>query len=539
MNYKKYFILVFAQLFFTFTINSQQNKLKDNNLLKAQSIKFNQPDSAAFYFEKEYKKSIKKNDTLQAINNLLELSAIYAHTVNYGKSYDGYWKALILAEESNNLDLKSQVYQGLGWLYSFYKRNDEALKYFNLSINIRKNLIKLDSTAYDLAYLQSDYFSVLNFHRSNKNYKTAEKYLDSCHLIKKINATEPDTYYLNPEEGFLDATKGNYTDALIKLEVAKTHFEKTDPSYLVIIHWLIGDVYKLMNEPYESIKHHEKSLDISKKSNRHINYRILAYETLSEIYYDLNKPKEAYKYLKLAKERNDAIFGGQSKNNSHLLEIKDKYRIEKDKQNDLINQKHIAQLEHEEKTSFLQSVILTVVLIFLGLYGYIWGKHIRNKHKLEKKILKEKQKLRTQKQNEILELKNKELTESALRLIEKDEFISSIKKKIANQKENLDINVIKRMLKSIQGTPNSNWKEFEARFTAINQSFYNKLKNEYPQLSQTDQKICALVKLNFPSKDMAKLLGISVESVHTSRYRLRKKLNLDRADNLEEFINKI
>ena len=57
-------------------------------------------------------------------------------------------------------------------------------------------------------------------------------------------------------------------------------------------------------------------------------------------------------------------------------------------------------------------------------------------------------------------------------------------------------------------------------------------------LKQTDLKICALVKLNFPSKDMAKLLGISVESVHTSRHRLRKKLGLERNDNLEEFINK-
>ena len=144
-----------------------------------------------------------------------------------------------------------------------------------------------------------------------------------------------------------------------------------------------------------------------------------------------------------------------------------------------------------------------------------------------------------QQNNQILELKNKELTESALRLIEKDEFISGIKKKLANQKDNIDVNLIKRMLKTIQGNPTSNWNEFEARFTAINQSFYDKLKKDYPQLSQTDQKICALVKLNFPSKDMAKLLGISVESVHTSRYRLRRKLGLERTDNLEEFINKI
>ncbi|MFW2376918.1 MAG: helix-turn-helix transcriptional regulator, partial [Cellulophaga baltica] len=78
--------------------------------------------------------------------------------------------------------------------------------------------------------------------------------------------------------------------------------------------------------------------------------------------------------------------------------------------------------------------------------------------------------------------------------------------------------------------------EFEARFTAINQSFYKNLKDTYPSLSQTDLKLCALVKLNFSSKEMSSLLGISIESVHTSRYRLRKKLNLERNDNLTEFI---
>ena len=295
----------------------------------------------------------------------------------------------------------------------------------------------------------------------------------------------------------------------------------------------------MMEKYNQSIFHYKKSLQISHDLNRHLNYRLFDYQSLSDVYFKQNNISEAYKYLKLAKERNEEIFGGQSKNNKHLLEIKDNYRLEKEKQQDLINQQRITKLEHEDKIWFLQSIILTVSIIFLILFGYVFIRHIRNNHKNEKRILQEKQRLRFQKQNEILELKNKELTESALRLIEKDEFISSIKKKLANQEDNIDVGVIKRMLKSIEGSPGSNWREFEARFTTINQSFYNELKSKYPNLSQTDQKICALVKLNFPSKDMAKLLGISVESVHTSRYRLRKKLNLDRNDNLEEFINQI
>ena len=539
MNFKKVKILLYLIIAVSLqNINCQENKLTNSTLSKALLLKFKQPDSAAFYLEEGYKQNLIKKDTLSAINFLIQLSELYSHNVNYGKSYDGYWEALLLAEKSNDLFSTASVYQGLGWLYSYYKRNDEALKYFNHSIAIRKDLIKKEKTATNYAFLQSDYFAVLNLYRTNNEYEIAEKYLDSCYLIKKMNIEASETYYLNPEEAFLEATKGHFKNSLQKLNDSKTYFEINNPSYLVIIHALFGQVYKQMDDKKNSIIHYKKSLQISEESKTHLNYRITAYEALSDLYFKQKNLSEAYKYLKLTKQHNEEIFGGQSENNKHLLEIKDKYRIEKDKQADLIKQQRFTKLEHEEKVSYLQTVILTVILISLILFGYVWFNHIRSKHKNEKKILEEKQSLRTQKQNEILELKNKELTESALRLIEKDEFISGIKKKIENQKD-FDVNVLKRMLKSIQGTSNSNWKEFEARFTAINQSFYDKLKTEYPKLSQTDQKICALVKLNFSSKDMSKLLGISIESVHTSRYRLRKKLNLKRNDNLEEFINKI
>ncbi|MEM6700327.1 MAG: sigma factor-like helix-turn-helix DNA-binding protein, partial [Bacteroidota bacterium] len=88
----------------------------------------------------------------------------------------------------------------------------------------------------------------------------------------------------------------------------------------------------------------------------------------------------------------------------------------------------------------------------------------------------------------------------------------------------------------IVGDNASNWKVFEARFVDVNKDFYKRLKKQFPNLTQNDQKLCALVKLDFSSKDIASLLGISVESVHTTRYRLRKKLKLSRDINLKEFI---
>ena len=73
---------------------------------------------------------------------------------------------------------------------------------------------------------------------------------------------------------------------------------------------------------------------------------------------------------------------------------------------------------------------------------------------------------------------------------------------------------------------NKNWKEFEARFVEINSIFHKVLTDQFPNLTANELKLCALIKLNFSGKEMANLLGIGLESIHTLRYRLRKKMGL-------------
>ena len=121
-------------------------------------------------------------------------------------------------------------------------------------------------------------------------------------------------------------------------------------------------------------------------------------------------------------------------------------------------------------------------------------------------------------------------------MVEKDEFLSLLKSKFKKGRENIGTREVAQILRSISVSNARSWQEFRLRFTAVNEEFYQKITNQYPGLSQGDQKICALIKLNFSSKDMARLLGISVESVHTTRYRVRKKMGLSRSTNLEDFI---
>ncbi|MGM8362067.1 transcriptional regulator [Flavobacterium sp. ARAG 55.4] len=513
-----------------------QYDFKTNPYLeKAEQLKYINPDSSISYYKKSIAIYEKEKDTVNIINNIMALSFLYAHIVDYGRSYDGYWKALLLADKSKDDVSKARIYQALGWLYSYYDRNEEALQYFNHSLEITKrNIDKHEIRNYE--YLSQDYFSILNLYRVNHNYTKAKIYLDSCYIAHKQINSGKKSYYIEAEAAYLDAVDKKYDLSLTKLKEVNDYFEISDPSYLVIIDYLIGDVYRMKGDLANSIIYFEKSLTFSKKYKSHSNYRLMTHEVLAKIYAATGNYKNAYLHSNQAMIFNAQVFGKNSKNSQHLFEINDKYHIQKEKEKEIIRLQRIKELEHEESIANLKTILYSLIVISLLLYGRLLIKNIRRKHQAEKQALAEKQEMELQKSKEILELKNKELTSSALQLIEKDEFIERLKVNLTENKENVDVRTINKMLKTIQGTPSSNWKEFEARFTAVNQSFYSNLKEKYPDLGQTDLKICALIKLNFSSKDMASLLGISFESVHTSRYRLRKKFKLDRNDNLNDFI---
>ena len=80
------------------------------------------------------------------------------------------------------------------------------------------------------------------------------------------------------------------------------------------------------------------------------------------------------------------------------------------------------------------------------------------------------------------------------------------------------------------------WKVFQANFEGAHGQFMKILKDNYPDLTSSDLRLCAFLRMNLSSKEIAPLLGISVRGVENHRYRLRKKLNLDGDSNLTEFI---
>lgn len=516
-------------------VYAQEEQQLDPYLNKAEDLKFENPDSSAVLYRKSVDYLLEEKDTIGAINSLRLLAFLHAHNVNYSDSYDNYWDALILADSSKDSISMAAIYEDLGWLYSFYDRDQEALKYFNMALSLNKELIEdIDPQA-----VVSNYYALAVFNRKIKNFDLVIKYLDSCAITRKEHSIPDTNFFTSVEMGFVEGLTNDFDGGLEKLNAGRDFFQKNNPSYLMVIDYLIAEVYRKKGNFKESEKHFLLALNNGEVYNAHTNYFPKVYQGMSQLYAENGQFGKAYRSLKDAKKLNDEIFGANSMNNRQLFLIKDEYRLEKERQVELLHERKLEQLEQNQRISNLKTILWISSVLFLVIVGFLLVRNLKVRHKVEKKVLSEKNELEHRKHLEILEIKNKELASSALQLVEKEQFLQNLKKKLSQQEGQIDVKNINRMIRAVQGNTSNNWREFEARFTEINQSFYNNLKAKFPKLSQTDQKICALIKLNFSSKEMASLLAISVESVHTSRYRLRKKLRLSREESLSEFIDNV
>ena len=133
-----------------------------------------------------------------------------------------------------------------------------------------------------------------------------------------------------------------------------------------------------------------------------------------------------------------------------------------------------------------------------------------------------------------MESKNRELAVSTMSMIKKNEFLNEIKKQL----QSTDLDEVKPIIRKINRSLSNedDWKFFENAFNQADQHFLKKIKKTHPDLTSNDLKICAYLRLNLSSKEIAPLLNISVKSVEVKRYRLRKKLGIQAKQSLIDYI---
>lgn len=208
---------------------------------------------------------------------------------------------------------------------------------------------------------------------------------------------------------------------------------------------------------------------------------------------------------------------------------------------------------YRDSLGFLLYIFITVLIIVV--FYMIHHKKITKEQRLikdkyqkeQKKLLREKtlenEKRIVQLKNESLEseikLKSKQLANNAMALVKKNETLQDIKKELTINKEGFNNyysyrKLVKKLDNSI--VLKDEWEVFEYNFNQVHDEFFETLKAKHSALTPKDLKICAYIKMNLSSKEIAPLMNISVRGVETHRYRLKKKLNLENDISLVDYL---
>jgi len=496
------------------------------------------------------------------IQAMIKMGNCYFRTSDYKKAMDLAQKAKEMAEDINYEKELANSLNLIGTIYSELDDYDQSSQYLFESLKIFENLGNKEGIALSLGSIGNNFFYQKDYKKAIEYYKNSLEIaikIDNQALIKKQYNNMGAAYFNNDTAvfffqkalkisknlgdklgqgtnimniGYIRMKEKKFTEALLNFRQSLDFAAELDNHlHMARCYLNFGYCYYQAKRIEESIEYFKKALYEGQK-NRY--YRIIepASKMLDLIYSERHDTVNAYKYVVIEKLADDSLSAFQKQKLSSKLELQYLYEKKELKR----------QLAQQAKNAMMLFVIFSLVagLVILGL---VFAKH-RLKSKfvvLEKeKISLEKKKIETE-----LDIKNRELTVNLISLIRKNEMFADISKKLMQIETNAKGDETKQAIHKISqdlrtSTDDKMLNEFSLRFQEVHAGFYEKLLQAYPDLSQNELKLCAFLRLNMSTKDIAELTGQQLASIDKARYRLRKKLALPGADtNLVTFLSQV
>jgi tetratricopeptide (TPR) repeat protein len=414
--------------------------------------------------------------------DLNTIGRIYESWGMYDKAVDCLEQALEIDSRLKNEDKMAIRLNSLGLVYKGWGKYDKALEYFNKALQINTKLGNEEKIALRKANLGSTYMEM----------------------------QEPD-------------------EAILYLLQGLEYFKKEEmPSYCASTLNDLGRCFLLKKDYGKAEAVFLESAEISRRYDLK-RFLLNSLDYLSRLYHESSQFEKAFNSLREYVVLNDSVFDAESQ--KKVAEFNAKFELDKKQQaNEMLLKNHeLSQKRHTVTVLIFSVAALFLVIFLLSLIVRLRG--IQNRRLIAEK---ENENLKSD-----LELRNKELTYNAMSIIKNNETVAkmaeSIEQALASGEDTYNLNRIIRQLQNLER--DKNWSEFEVRFTQIHEIFYRELNKRFPDLTPNEKKLCAFLKLNMSTKDIAAITHQSVHSLNVARTRLRRKLGIGQTDeNLVNFL---
>ena len=574
---------------------TQQDTSRIMSLLElGDQYEHNKPDSALIYYNKalDLSKEIKSQSLIAKCSRYIGI--IYYYQGFYTKAIDYHIKSLNAYKIIGDKKGISGSYNNIGLVYEYQGAYTKAISYYLKSLKISEEIG-------DKKVIHSAYNNIGGIHYNQGSYDEALSYFSkSLKIAKEIGIKKgvADSYNnigsIYRQQGFEDKSLQYHLKSLkIKEEIG-------DKRGLFSSYQNLGVSYYTKGSYDKTLSYYLKSLNIAEEmDDKHgiattylnisaLNIRLADSTAINEtqrIEYLKKAIKNSFRSYKLAKEIGslplvseacNSLMNTYSKlgNYKRAIEFSEIYIISKDSLFDKTKTKELAKIEakyeyqkqaeidsiaHDNEIKIKDQVLLrekevskmkiitfviigSIILIVTLLIIYLQRGRIKKNKMIsqqEKELtnvnLKNKE-LENKNLLSELEYKHKEVVNFALHIAEKNEFLENLQKTLNASNDQIDPKTLKKLIAQNLSTEKDR-EEFNANIESLNDSFFLILGEKFPKLTKNDKRLCALLRLNLSSKEIASIQNISPNSVDVNRYRLRKKLDITTDKDLSDFLN--
>ena len=448
----------------------------------------------------------------------------------YGNSMTHFGEiGLAVMYEMNGIDLSEKVsehirpydYQYLAEILYRVREYNSSIKYARKAVDAWRN-----SGVGDKTYIVSCLNTVaLGYHRQDKYDSALFYYSQALELAKKAGSS---------------VWTGIVTGNMAQIYYAQKKYESAYPIFLNdyktskdsgyydnaanSLQWAARTNLALGNKP-AALKQVREAFYLLRLWTDD-SYLRNAYYTATQIFREMGNYDSAFYYNNLYSSINDSLERVVSRSTTDIA----KARL-----NDEASKYNIQTLNREKKAQLVLRNMIIVGIIILSLFVLLI---------FNRKSLKDKMKMEKMAQEKLLMEQEVASAQDQLRLftenvIEKTNLIEKLEMQVKGKEVTSEQHSIISELTQQTILTEQDWYKFRSLFEKIYPGFFIKLKDRFPDITVAEQRMAALTRLHLTTKQIASMLGISLDSVHKSRQRLRQRFQVGAETNLEELVANI
>jgi tetratricopeptide (TPR) repeat protein len=503
----------------------------------------NNLDSSMLFAEKANQLLDDRTQDSTKTNIYIQLGNVYVARGNFPLAMENYLKAKRLLDNNESgkqenaptLLKQSELLTKIGIAYFYQKNYAQALMNYEKSLQV---LEKINSRFPDIKISGNKlrlFNNIAGVHIHQSDYEKALEYYKTAIETNKEVKNEVVEASLCNNIGICYMEKKDFGLANHYFQKALSIRQKLgDQRGIAQCYNSIGKNHVLNGAFDEAKSYFLKALNLG-ESIGNKESMLISLESLSSIYDTLGDFRNAFYTFKKFKTVNDSLFNAESINK--IAQLEKQYEFDQQqKLFDLELKRKIAEKGKRELLYLIIAVTMFFCLLTALLLIYLQRTKLRNSQLENDKLELEHRHLNLEKAKlkEELEFKNRELTTNVMYLLRKNELITNISGKLVRSK--LDFKqenqkVIQEIINELKSSQDSDsWEAFEVHFTQVHTDFYKRLNEQFPNLSANERKLCAFLRLNMSTKDIAAITYQSVNSLTVARSRLRKKLNIEGED---------